>query len=220
MTDITEHLKKVLAAVYGKEMRQAIHDGIAGCDENIKTECSNREKAEQELQTEIQGLEKKEEESSNKIQNLENQLTKSIRNLENKIEIITSGIFETVEAATQNASKDHRWYKHPATSMFTSMPATSSMGFYYQNTKISAAPGSTYRITVYVINAEQDTENIIAVASGSGTDDSYSDFRGLDIVLEEGMHDYYVTIPEGYNLLLVTTENYVAGNISISKLRL
>ena len=51
-------------------------------------------------------------------------------------------------------------------------------------------------------------------------DSSYSDFRGLDVTLEEGMHDYYVTIPQGYNLLLVTTENYVAGNIAISKLRL
>lgn len=104
--------------------------------------------------------------------------------------------------------------------MLTSMPASPSRGYYYQNTKISATPGSTYRITVYVMNAEQDTENIIAVASGSGTDSSYSDFLGLDVTLEEGMHDYYVTIPQGYNLLLVTTENYVAGNIAISKLRL
>ena len=140
--------------------------------------------------------------------------------MEDKIAIVTAGIFETVEAATINALKDCRWYKHPATSILTSMPAFPSRGYYYQNTKISATPGSTYRITVYVMNAEQDTENIIAVASGSGTDSSYSDFRGLDVTLEEGMHDYYVTIPQGYNLLLVTTENYVAGNIAISKLRL
>ena len=163
---------------------------------------------------------KKEKESSTKIQDLENQLTKSIQNLEDKIAIVTAGIFETVEAATINALKDYRWYKHPTTSMLTSMPASPSRGYYYQNTKISATPGSTYRITVYVMNAEQDTENIIAVASGSGTDSSYSDFLGLDVTLEEGMHDYYVTIPQGYNLLLVTTENYVAGNIAISKLRL
>lgn len=220
MTDITEILKKILTSVYGKDMRQAIHDGIAGCDENIKAECSNREKAEQEFATEIQNLEKKEKESSTKIQDLENQLTKSIQNLEDKIAIVTAGIFETVEAATINALKDYRWYKHPTTSMLTSMPASPSRGYYYQNTKISATPGSTYRITVYVMNAEQDTENIIAVASGSGTDSSYSDFLGLDVTLEEGMHDYYVTIPQGYNLLLVTTENYVAGNITISKLRL
>ena len=59
---ITENLKKILAAVYGRDVRQAIHDGIAGCDENIKAECSNREKAEQEFATEIQNLEKKEKE--------------------------------------------------------------------------------------------------------------------------------------------------------------
>lgn len=195
MVDITENLKKILAAVYGRDVRQSIHDGIAGCDENIRTECSNREQSEQELETKIQ-------------------------NLENKIAIVTAGIFETVEAATSNATKDYRWYKHPTTSMITSMPASPSRGFYYQNTKISATPGSTYRITVYVMNTEQDTENIIAVASGSGTDSSYSDFRGLDVTLEEGMHDYYVTIPQGYNLLLVTTENYVVGDIAISRLRL
>ena len=143
------------------------------------------------------------EKRQNKIQDLENQLTKSIQNLEDKIAIVTAGIFETVEAATINALKDYRWYKHPTTSMLTSMPASPSRGYYYQNTKISATPGSTYRITVYVMNAEQDTENIIAVASGSGTDSSYSDFLGLDVTLEEGMHDYYVTIPQGYNLLLV-----------------
>ena len=39
---ITENLKKILAAVYGRDVRQAIHDGIAGCDENIKAECSNK----------------------------------------------------------------------------------------------------------------------------------------------------------------------------------
>ena len=93
---ITENLKKILAAVYGRDVRQAIHDGIAGCDENIKAECSNREKAEQEFATEIQNLEKKEKESSTKIQDLENQLTKSIQNLEDKIAIVTAGIFETV----------------------------------------------------------------------------------------------------------------------------
>lgn len=59
MASITENLKKILAAVYGRDVRQAIHDGIAGCDENIKAECSNREKAEQEFATEIQNLEKK-----------------------------------------------------------------------------------------------------------------------------------------------------------------
>ena len=201
MADIAEYLKKILAAFYGRDMRQAIPSWIAGCDENIKAECSNREKAEQEFATEIQNLEKKEKESSTKIQDLENQLTKSIQNLEDKIAIVTAGIFETVEAATINALKDCRWYKHPTTSILTSMPASPSRGYYYQNTKISATPG-------------------IAVASGSGTDSSYSDFRGLDVTLEEGMHDYYVTIPQGYNLLLVTTENYVAGNIAISKLRL
>ena len=42
MASITENLKKILAAVYGRDVRQAIHDGIAGCDENIKAECSNR----------------------------------------------------------------------------------------------------------------------------------------------------------------------------------
>ena len=126
MADIAEYLKKILAAFYGRDMRQAIHDGIARCDENIKAECSNREKAEQEFATEIQNLEKKEKESSTKIQDLENQLTKSIQNLEDKIAIVTAGIFETVEAATINALKDCRWYKHPTTSILTSMPASPS----------------------------------------------------------------------------------------------
>ena len=216
MASITENLKKILAAVYGRDVRQSIHDSIQECYNNAEA-CKSYTN---EHVKEIQNLEKKEKESSTKIQDLENQLTKSIQNLEDKIAIVTAGIFETVEAATINALKDCRWYKHPTTSILTSMPASPSRGYYYQNTKISATPGSTYRITVYVMNAEQDTENIIAVASGSGTDSSYSDFRGLDVTLEEGMHDYYVTIPQGYNLLLVTTENYVAGNIAISKLRL
>ena len=64
MASITENLKKILAAVYGRDVRQAIHDGIAGCDENIKAECSNREKAEQEARekAELEAPEKAERE--------------------------------------------------------------------------------------------------------------------------------------------------------------
>lgn len=35
MTDITEILKKILTSVYGKDMRQAIHDGIKACKDAV-----------------------------------------------------------------------------------------------------------------------------------------------------------------------------------------
>ena len=35
MASITENLKKILAAVYGRDVRQAIHDGILDCQNDI-----------------------------------------------------------------------------------------------------------------------------------------------------------------------------------------
>lgn len=36
MSNIQENLKKILAAVYGKDVRQAIHDSIHDCYEDRK----------------------------------------------------------------------------------------------------------------------------------------------------------------------------------------
>ena len=44
MASITENLKKILAAVYGRDVRQAIHDGIAGCGLSWKTKPEEKEK--------------------------------------------------------------------------------------------------------------------------------------------------------------------------------
>ena len=35
MADIDKELKKILSAVYGKDVRQAIHDSIQQCEEDI-----------------------------------------------------------------------------------------------------------------------------------------------------------------------------------------
>ena len=56
MASITENLKKILAAVYGRDVRQAIHDSILDCHNDIEACKSYTDEHVEEMETKMAGL--------------------------------------------------------------------------------------------------------------------------------------------------------------------
>ena len=56
MTNITEILKKILTSVYGRDVRQSIHDGILDCHNDIEACKSYTDEHVKEVETKMAGI--------------------------------------------------------------------------------------------------------------------------------------------------------------------
>lgn len=73
MSDIKTCLKKILTAVYGKDVRQSIHDAIQGCDEKVEDLKKNMQELSEELSAQketVENIGKKVDEVDEKIDTL------------------------------------------------------------------------------------------------------------------------------------------------------
>lgn len=56
MTDITEILKKILTSVYGRDVRQSIHDSIQECYNNTEACKSYTDEHVKDMETKMAGI--------------------------------------------------------------------------------------------------------------------------------------------------------------------
>lgn len=196
MATITENLKRILSAIYGKDVRQAIHDSIEQCEADVKAgveECNSISSA-----------------AVQQCRDMGRQVNESYREILSLLSVPAAGVVYHNGYAW--SSPGHGAY---------SVLASAVTGA--QCVAVPVESGAVYAVDTYVRGSTPQWVTIAAI-KGTPSDTFFTGIPAEDIHnggwIAGAVGCYVVTIPAGQNLLLVTSEDYSYGDIKVRRLRI
>ena len=188
--EFTEILQAILKARYGKDVRQAIHDGLKECKDTVDAGMGEYDKklsdAEKEHTTTL----------NNGLEECNRKLNDALTEYDKRLSI---GV-QTQQSVDFNAEQWSYWYVNSNRTITKYGP--SSQYSPYESTVIPVTEGE-----VYEVHCAKSADNYYVsgpiIAVRNATDSAASDIIGIYETPIDGNNQYVLTVPEGAKYLLV-----------------
>lgn len=189
MASITENLKKILAAVYGRDVRQAIHDGILDCHNDIEACKSYTDEHVKDVETKMAGI-------TGRCEALLLKTRKDIRNVQ--------AIFSVEITVTVVDGKLWEAQTSGDACVFAE-------GVRTQCTTLDVKPGERYIVhTSMVSRSGSGRGKYPIIYATNGSTSNFVMVSAVEIE-EEGDCDYIVTVPDGVKYMLISANESGEG---------
>ena len=186
---ITENLKKILAAVYGRDVRQAIHDSILDCHNDIEACKSYTDEHVEEMETKMAGI-------TGRCEALLLKTRKDIRNVQ--------AIFSVEITVAVVDGKLWEVQTSDGACVFAE-------GFKTQYTALDVKPGERYIVhTSMVSRSGSGRGKYPIIYATNGSTSNFVMVSAVEIK-EEGDCDYIVTVPDGVKYMLISANESGEG---------
>lgn len=176
---IKENLQKILKGVYGKDVRQAIHDSIEQCETDMESG----------------------------IQECKATVDEVYRNVIPLWDLLS----ETVNVALLNG----RIWAYGG-GLLNTNPVS---GYEVQCAYAHVSQGEIYKVTTYRDAESYAIVPIFCAADGTAEGEDAKLVKAINEPSLEGANDYFVTVPEGADMLLISSNNRSKGDITVRKLK-
>ncbi|MFR6676530.1 hypothetical protein [Hominisplanchenecus sp.] len=189
MTDITEILKKILTSVYGRDVRQSIHDGILDCHNDIEACKSYTDEHVKEVETKMAGI-------TGRCEALLLKTRKDVRNVQ--------AIFSVEKTVSITDGK--LWEAQDAGSSCVLMEGAKT-----QCTTLNIQRGERYIIHTSMVSRSSSGRGKYPIIFA--VDNSSAGFTMVSAVEieEEGDCDYIVTVPDNAKYMMISANENGEG---------
>ncbi len=186
---ITENLKKILAAVYGRDVRQSIHDSIQECYNNAEACKSYTNEHVKDMETKMAGI-------TGQCETLLLKTRKDVRNvqaifsIEKTVSITEGKLWEVQEADNSCVLTE---------------------GVKTQCTTLNIQRGERYIVHTSMVSRSSSGRGKYPIIFG--TDNSSSGFTMVSAIEieEEGDCDYIVTVPDDAKYMMISANESGEG---------